>query len=584
MVRLMLYLSKQMKEAVQRKLGSRGVVVLVPPVPATVVEEESFPVHDDLHKICEINNWYCTPSKILNCLYAVFNAYCNALHIDEDLINCGMSPQVIMQYREALNGRNLVPVMDFQDYTYVSKAWIVMMKVIIQMALRLTPRQLISQGSIEESKPQPTLVTERRKSESGSLPVSRPSEQESLNQKSTAAPLTSPSELDKPTSIPTPAMASPSEQGTINQSPTPAAVMKSEQDVSNARWKAVTVTELPEQVKSNHTLTPAVLMQHDELNLNPAPKEAMTPKTSEKGELVNKLNYNYNNVIIIGSKCMYTQLKLMELDLPLHFIDQRVYFNDLNKVIIKEYQKNWSHHALWVLLVDLPSLLYTPTLAGPKCLEAKCLNPVLYCDLKKSYSFTQVKTGISKIINQARDFISSAKEYLGEGSSIVLAPIPPDAVVWAGVNSHCSHSYIHAVREKKLNISFLIGQSQLWNVYSTALISEWMAMLEDLSLKAEQRALLKKYHSERKLILSFIDITQDISKDVGILRHWNELMKDMLQCLMNTEDTKGQPVKEASTFYGKLNLCLDTGNIYLLFSDFMFLQIQKHSFCMKNFQ
>lgn len=530
-VRIMLHLSLKMKESLQRKLGKHGVVVLVPPIPATVIEEESFPVHSNLHKVCEMSNGYCTPSKILNCLYAIFNAYCNALHIDEDFINCGMSPHVIMQYREALNGRNLVPVMDMKDYSYVTKAWIVMMKVIFQMALKITPRKLLSQGLIDE--PCPTPVTEQGKPESDSSPmaVSRPSELESLNHKSTSASTKSPSELKK----------------------------------------LVSSMELLEQDKSNCTLATAVLLdpsEHNNLNLKSAPKEDVkclenersktnsTSKTSEQEEIGNKLKHNYSDIIVIGSKHIFGQLENMELDLPIHFIEQRIYFSDFNKVTIKEHQRKWPHHALWVLLVDLRSVLYIPTLAGPKCAAAKCQNPVLCYDMKSSYSCSRVKKDVSTIINRAKDFISDAREYLGKGSSLVLAPIPPDSVIWAGVSSHCTHNYIHSVSEKQLNISFLIGQSQLWNMYSTALASEWISMLEDLSLKSEQRAMLKKYHSERKIILHFIDIMKDISKDKGLLEDWNELLKNMLVCLMKVEDSEGTPVKEASTGYGKFHFCL----------------------------
>ncbi|XP_063615435.1 uncharacterized protein LOC134788473, partial [Penaeus indicus] len=540
-VRIMLHLSQKMKESVQRKLGSHGVVVVVPPIPATVIEEESFPVHSDLHKVCEMSNGYCTPSKILNCLYAIFNAYCNALHIDEDFINCGMSPHVIMQYREALNGRNLVPVMDLKDYSYVTKAWIVMMKVIIQMALKITSRKLLSQGLIEE--PCPTPVTEQGKPESDSPPaaVSQPTELEGWNHKSTAASTKSPSELKKLVSSTTPAMASMS-----------------------ARQGKSSPMELLEKKNSNCTLATAALLdpsEHDNLNLKSAPKQAVkclenersntnsTTKNLEQEEMVNKLKYNYSDIIIIGSKHNFEQLKNMDLDLPIHFIEQRIYFSDFNKFTIKEHQRRWPHHALWVLLADLHSVLYTPTLAGPKCAAAKCQSPVLCYDLKSSYSCTRVKKDISVIINRAKDFIWDSRKYLGKGSSLVLAPIPPDSVIWAGASSHCTHNYIHTVSEKQLNISFLIGHSQLWNVYSTALISEWISMLEDLSLKSEQRAMLKKYHSERKLVLHFIDILKDISKDEVLLGDWNDLVKNMLFCLMNAEDPEVTPVKEVSIIY-----------------------------------
>lgn len=570
----MLHHSQKMKESVQRKLGSHGVVVLVPPIPASVIEEESFPVHSDLHKVCEMSNGYCTPSKILNCLYAIFNAYCNGLHIDEDFINCGMSPHVIMQYREALNGRNLVPVMDLKDYSYVTRAWIVMVKVVIQLALKITPRKLLLQGLIDE--PCPTAVLKKGKPESDSLPVvvSKASELESLNHKSTAASITSPPELEKLASSPTPAMVSvTTEQGKSSLISTPAAVIKTEKEMSGSRRKSVTATAA--------LLGPS---EQDNLNLKSAQKEAMkclevegsntnsrtVTKTSEQEEIVNESKYNYSDVIVIGSKHIFEQLEAMALDLPIHFIEQRIYFSDFNKFTIKEQQKKWPHHALWVLLVDLHSVLYTPTLAGPKCAAAECQSPVLCYDLKSSYSCTQVKKDIGVIISRAKDFVSESREYLGKGSSLVLAPIPPDSVIWAGINSHCTHNYIHAVSEKQLNISFLIGQSQLWNMYSTALISEWIAMLEDSSLKSEQRALLKKYHSERKLILHFIDILQDISKNEGLLGDWNELVKNMLFCLMNVEDSEGpQPVKKASMCsYGKFHLSL---TCILSFPDFSYI-------------
>ncbi|XP_047492474.1 uncharacterized protein LOC125041504 [Penaeus chinensis] len=540
-VKIMLHLSQKMKESVQRKLGNHGIVVVVPPIPATVIEEESFPVHSDLHKVCEMSNGYCTPSKILNCLYAIFNAYCNALHIDEDFINCGMSPHVIMQYREALNGRNLVPVMDLKDYSYVTKAWIVMMKVIIQMALKITPRKLLSQGLIDE--PCPTPETEQGKPESDSPPaaVSQPTEQESLNHKSTAVSTKNLSELKKIVSSTTPAMVSMSaEQGKFSP------------------------MELLEQEKSNCTLATVALLdpsEQDNLNLKSAPKEAVkclenersktnsTTKNLEPEEIVNKLKYNYRDVIVIGSKHIFEQLENMELDLPIHFIEQRIYFSDFNKFTIKEHQRKWPHHTLWVLLADLHSVLYTPTLAGPKCAAAKCQSPLLCYDLKSSYSCARVKKDISVIINRAKDFISDSREYLGKGSSMVLAPIPPDSVLWAGVSSQCTHNYIHTVSEKQLNISFLIGQSQLWNAYSTALLSEWISMIENLSLKSEQRAMLKKYHSKRKLILHFIDILKDISKDEGLLGDWNELVINMLFCLMNAEDSEVTPVVEVSKGY-----------------------------------
>ncbi|KAK7082825.1 hypothetical protein SK128_019257 [Halocaridina rubra] len=126
----------QLKERIQRELGSDCQVLFVPPIRALVVQEENFRSHGALHDACEKNQAFCTNAAMLSVLRDFYNSF-SAVWMTFMLKEPFYEPirTSLKNYKAVIREENVVPVLDSKNYTLEMEPWIQMLQTVIEQLL-----------------------------------------------------------------------------------------------------------------------------------------------------------------------------------------------------------------------------------------------------------------------------------------------------------------------------------------------------------------------------------------------------------------------------------------------------------------
>lgn len=131
-----LYHTNKTCSSIQTDLGLNGTVLIVPPIPARIVQEAASRSHDELHRMCNMHGTPCASDVVLFRLHIFYNILCDAwssLAI-EWLLPFGKQ-SLFRDFQNALRGKNLVSIKNKEPHDYVEKGWLLIVNVLIQMAL-----------------------------------------------------------------------------------------------------------------------------------------------------------------------------------------------------------------------------------------------------------------------------------------------------------------------------------------------------------------------------------------------------------------------------------------------------------------
>lgn len=132
--------AKLLRESVQQELGPKSLVMLVPLMPAAVVEQDAFQDHHALHSAISKNCTYSSNSADLCVLHTIYNNLCNywSSVVSEPMENYLSS--VMVKFMNMNQGKNFTCIQSDNSYSFVFKPWLNMMKSVITLALTYCPK------------------------------------------------------------------------------------------------------------------------------------------------------------------------------------------------------------------------------------------------------------------------------------------------------------------------------------------------------------------------------------------------------------------------------------------------------------
>ncbi|KAK7067402.1 hypothetical protein SK128_004236, partial [Halocaridina rubra] len=146
-----LFDSNKVCMAIQDELGKSGKIIIVPPIPATIVQESLFRDHKMLHRLCERYNTTCATDRVLFQLHIFFNILCDAW----TSLACEWLPQgqqfLFQSFQDSYRGKNLVSIKNEDSYDHVESGWLTMMRAVIMRLLNIDDVQKIFSTSDEPS-------------------------------------------------------------------------------------------------------------------------------------------------------------------------------------------------------------------------------------------------------------------------------------------------------------------------------------------------------------------------------------------------------------------------------------------------
>ena len=130
-----LFLTNKLCTSIQAELGSKGTILIVPPIPALVVQEAAFRKHSDLHRMCNKYKCPCASDGVLFGLHIFYNILCDAWSslATEWLLPFGKQ-SLFREFQASYRGRNLVSIKNDESYGHIEQDWTTMLKVLFQMA------------------------------------------------------------------------------------------------------------------------------------------------------------------------------------------------------------------------------------------------------------------------------------------------------------------------------------------------------------------------------------------------------------------------------------------------------------------
>ncbi|XP_071515027.1 uncharacterized protein [Panulirus ornatus] len=132
--------AKLLRETVQRELGPESLVMLVPLIPAAVIQEDAIKDHRVLHSVVSRNNSYSANNAVLSALHTIYNSFCEAWSYLVIKPVKNRLTSVMVEFTKMNQGSNFIFINRDIDDSFVFIPWIKMMKSIIKLALSRCPQ------------------------------------------------------------------------------------------------------------------------------------------------------------------------------------------------------------------------------------------------------------------------------------------------------------------------------------------------------------------------------------------------------------------------------------------------------------
>ncbi|XP_064092432.1 uncharacterized protein LOC135205593 [Macrobrachium nipponense] len=244
----------------------------------------------------------------------------------------------------------------------------------------------------------------------------------------------------------------------------------------------------------------------------------------------------FDQVIVVGHTSHTRLLQSLVHEMPVTFYEETMDFDEKGLTQMNHLMEKWPTRTLWCVVIGVTAIACPMKNADSKCSVAtpKCRSP-LPVFVSKNHALQDVADSqlVKTVVKSAFDFVSRTAKKMGIGSAFFVAPIIPQQVVCADMNSQESHSSLHQIFERDPTIPFLVGSPSCWVYNAFNFAEKWLTLSKETFLDSlSSPSFIEEYALPEDCVLTFINSREDLCATTHQLE-WSKLMVKSLEYFLS---------------------------------------------------